>query len=111
MDIKLDKIATWLFLIGVALAVIFGIAMPDVGYIAAILALIGIIVGFTNITAAESEKFLIAAIALVISANSFALVPMLGSMLVNILKYLVALVAPAAVIVALILIWKLAKTK
>ncbi|MGB9675399.1 MAG: hypothetical protein ACP5IJ_00795 [Candidatus Nanoarchaeia archaeon] len=111
MEFKLDKIATGLFLIGVLLAIVFGFFAPEQIYLAVLLALIGIVVGAINITSTEAEKFLIATVALIVAANSFALVPIIGSVLLNVLRYLIAMVAPAAVIVALIVIWKLAKTK
>jgi len=79
--------------------------------VAALLAVIGVIVGLLNITAAEVKDFLIASVALIVAAGSFSLIPFLGTMLINILKYIIAMVAPAAVIVALIQIWKLAKSK
>ncbi|MEM2954351.1 MAG: hypothetical protein QW625_00130 [Candidatus Nanoarchaeia archaeon] len=106
-----DKIGHYLFLLGVLLAIVFGLIWPGVGYLAALLAVIGIVVGLLNITAAETKEFLIAVVALIVAANSFALVPLLGTLVLEILKYLIALFAPAAVIVALIAIWKLAKTK
>ncbi|MEM4714043.1 MAG: hypothetical protein QXQ79_00660 [Candidatus Nanoarchaeia archaeon] len=106
-----DKLGHYLFLLGVLLAIVFGLIWPGVGYLAALLAVIGIVVGLLNITAAETKEFLIAVVALIVAANSFALVPLLGTLILEILKYLIALFAPAAVIVALIAIWKLAKTK
>jgi hypothetical protein len=105
------KAGTWLFLLGVLIAVILGIVFPASGSIAALLAVIGIIVGLLNITAAETKEFLIASIALIVAAGSMKLLPLIGPAVGNILDYFIALVAPAAVIVAIIAVWKLAKTK
>ena len=107
----LAKAGNWLFLLGVLLAIILGIVYPANGNIAALLAVIGIVVGLMNITAAEVKEFLIASIALIVAAGSFKLLPLIGVAASNMLDYFVALVAPAAVIVALIAVWKLAKTK
>ncbi|MCX6774523.1 MAG: hypothetical protein NTY99_00315 [DPANN group archaeon] len=107
----MEKYGHWLFLLGVVLAVVLGFAMPDKGWAMGLLALIGLIVGLVNITATEVKDFLIAAIALIVAAGSFALIPMVGTYIVEIMKYLLAMVAPAATIVALVQIWKLAKSK
>ncbi|MEM2874191.1 MAG: hypothetical protein QW063_01975 [Candidatus Nanoarchaeia archaeon] len=106
-----DKLGNWLFLLGVLLAVILGFIWPGAGAAAALLAVIGLIVGLLNITAAEVKEFLIASIALIVAATGFSLIPLVGTYLTNILNYLIAMVAPAALVVALIAIWKLAKSK
>jgi hypothetical protein len=107
----MDKAGSWLFLLGVLLAVVLGLLAPANGAVAGLLAVIGLVVGLLNITAGEVRDFLVASIALVVAAGGFALLPVVGGALANILNYVVALVAPAAVIVALIAIWKLAKSK
>lgn len=107
----MDKAGDWLFLLGVLIAVVLGLLIPGSGPVAALLAVIGLIVGLLNITAGEVKDFLIASIALIVAAGGFSLIPLVGAALANILTYIVAIVAPAAVVVALIAIWKLAKTK
>jgi len=99
------------FLIGIIVAVLFGIILPEHRLIAYVLACLGIIVGLLNITSKESTKFLVASIALLVSARSLQLIPFFGEILIDILKYIAILVAPAATVVALITIWKLAKEK
>ncbi|HKZ49427.1 MAG TPA: hypothetical protein VJ110_00255 [Candidatus Nanoarchaeia archaeon] len=107
----MSKLGDWLFLLGVLLAIVLGLIWPSSGPIAALLALIGLVVGLLNITAGEVRDFLLASVALIVAASGFSLIPLIGGMLANILGYIVALVAPAAVVVALIAIWKLAKSK
>ena len=106
-----NKAGNWLFLLGVLIAIILGIVFPANGSIAALLAVIGIIVGLLNITAAEVKEFLIASVALIIASGSMKLLPLIGAAVGSVLDYFIALVAPAAVIVAIIAVWKLAKTK
>ena len=107
----MEKYGHWLFLLGVVLAVVLGFAMPNAGWAVGMLAVLGLIVGLVNITATEVKDFLIASIALIVAAGSFALLPVVGTYVANIMKYLLAMVAPAATIVALVQIWKLAKSK
>jgi ABC-type Mn2+/Zn2+ transport system permease subunit len=107
----MEKYGHWLFLLGVVLAVVLGFAMPNATWAMGLLALLGLIVGLVNITATEVKDFLIAAIALIVAASSFALIPMVGTYIADIMKYLLAMVTPAATIVALVQIWKLAKSK
>ena len=103
--------AHWAFLVSIALAIILGIILPSSTIAAGLLVILGIIVGLINITADETRDFLIASIALIIAAEAFALIPFIGNFVANILNYVVIFVAPAAGIVALLTIWKLARTK
>jgi hypothetical protein len=107
----MTKAGHWLFLLGVLIAVILGIVFPANGSVAALLAVIGIVVGLLNITAPEVKEFLIASVALIVASGSFKLLPLVGAAAGNILDYFIALVAPAAVIVAIIAVWNLAKTR
>jgi hypothetical protein len=107
-----SKLGHWVFLIGIALAVILGIMWPNKILIAGILVLLGIIVGFLNIRVDETHDFLLASVALLIAAKSFQFIPAIGPLsLENILTYLAVFVAAAAVIVSLTTVWKLASTR
>jgi len=105
------KIGHWAFLIGVLLSIVLGVIFPGKTAIASILVLLGILVGFLNITSTEVNSFLLAAVALIVSAKSFELIPLVGTTMNNVLQYIVIFVAPAAVIVSLIAVWKLAKER
>ena len=105
------KIVHWIFLLGIFLAVVLGIVYPGKTVVASILVLLGLLVGLLNITADEVHGFLLAAVALIVSAKSFELIPLIGTTIENILQYIVIFVAPAAVIVSLIAVWKLASTR
>lgn len=103
--------AHWAFLVSIVLAIILGIILPDSLIAAGLLVILGLIVGLVNITAAETRDFLIASVALIIASEAFSLIPLIGNFVSSILDYIVVFVAPAAGIVALITIWRLARTK
>ena len=109
------KIGPWAFVIGLILAIIFalisGNTVPQ--WAVFVLAILGIIVGLLNVTGREAEKFLIAAVAFLLSfsalSNVFTVVvggwPAVGTFfsLLNIF------IAPAAAIVAIKVIFGIAK--
>jgi hypothetical protein len=103
------KAGHWAFLIGVVLAVIAGfvpqLQSPTVTWV---LVLLGLIVGFLNVTAKETQEFLIAAVALVLAANAASDIVQLGLTMSVILSNIVTFVFPAALLVALKTIWQLA---
>ena len=103
------KIGTWAFVIGLILAVIAGL-IPTLQTQSVILALVvlGLIVGFLNVTEKETTEFLVATIALMLVGSAGA-IPVLGLMILSILSNIVAFVAPAALVVALKAIWALAE--
>ncbi|MFH0869218.1 MAG: hypothetical protein V1839_03250 [archaeon] len=105
------KIGHWLFLAGIAVSVVLGIFLPENLRVASILVLLGILVGFLNITSDEVNSFLLAAVALIISAQFMQAVPLAGTTIINMLKYIVYFVEPAALIVSLIAVWKLASKR
>jgi hydrogenase/urease accessory protein HupE len=100
------KYGNWAFIIGVILAIILGLfgayipAYTDV--ITYIVIVLGLIVGFANISHKEATNFLISAIALLaVGTAGLEILPVVGSYIGGVLTKIVAFVAPAAVIVAL----------
>ena len=113
-DKTLQKVGSWAFIVGVIIAVVAGIVWPSVGAWTAAMVVIGLIVGFLNITDKETSAFLMAAVSLVIIAYTGSGVvlsgaPLIGPWIVGILNYIQAFVTPAAVIVALKAIKDIAK--
>ena len=108
---KNEKIGEYAFLVGVVIAVLAGIASGAVvayaGEIAAILVILGVIVGLLNVSDKEMTPFLVAAIALMIpgiaggAAGIFSAIPTVGAYIDSILGLITVFVAPAAIIVAL----------
>jgi hypothetical protein len=112
------KLGAWAFVIGLILAIIIavwsglsGTTTPPWAVI--LLAVLGIIVGLLNITGAEVQKFLVAAIAFLLSFSSLGTVLKalaLGWVGVDTFFYLLAVfIAPAAAIVAIKALFVIAK--
>jgi len=112
-DNMANEVGRWSFVIGMIVALVLGI-LSGVGVILGVTALnwltlllvvLGLIIGFSNVTKKESTPFLIAAMALLIAntaglSNINTMIPYLGSILEGIVSYLLVVVAPAALIVA-----------
>jgi hypothetical protein len=110
-----QKIGSWAFIIGVILAILGGVFSSAMAEYAAtitlVLVILGLIVGFLNIGDKEVTPFLIAAIALMlVKSAELEAIPEVGSYLVSIVNNIAAFVAPAALIVALIEVYRLAGT-
>lgn len=99
---------SWAFLVGFILALIFG-AFGAVDVLAWLLVVLGLVVGFLNITDKETKPFLLAGTVLVIvsalGANAMSVIPVVGS----ILNAILALFIPATIIVALKSVFQLAR--
>lgn len=110
----LAKVGAWAFIIGVIIALVVGIFTLGVGnaITTSVLILLGLIVGFLNITGRETTPFLLAALTLVLVAyfggDVFSKVATLGPYLNGTLMALMTFVIPATIIVALKAIWALA---
>jgi hypothetical protein len=104
-------IGFWAFIIGFVLAILAGIFWPTNQPIVITLVILGIIIGFLNVTAKEFTLLLLATIALVVVGNAFAPLTALrvGELLGNILSRIGVLVAPAAIIAAIKALWAVAK--
>ena len=128
MEELLKKIGSWLFLIGILIAVIIGLIVgakwytDTNSYIAAILAFLGFIVGILSffavgtITHERVPTFLIAALILVgIGATSntwtFGTWGGIAPYLTGITTYLAVFAAPAAGLLAIRAIWDAGKTE
>jgi hypothetical protein len=107
----LAMIGFWAFIIGLALSVIGGIVAPQNTVIVLILVILGIIIGFLNITSKEVMLFLVATIALIVAGGVFEPIKVLdiGKYLNNMLGYVATLMAPAAVIAAVKALWAVGK--
>src|SRR3989344_4455305 len=101
-------IGGWAFIIGVIIAILVGLLGSVTSWLW-VLVVIGLIVGFLNVSGKESSNFLLAAVSLVIVTvlgdNVMSSVAVLG----RILNAITAMVVPATVIVALKSIYSLAK--
>lgn len=91
-------IGKYAFLAGLALAVIMAFVAIPSG--ALILMVLGLVVGFLNVANEESQRFLIAAIGLSISATAVAAMPGVGDILTAVAMNAVAFISPAVLVVA-----------
>ena len=102
----------WAFLVGAIVAVVVSIgsaaaqAWATNTWFVFVLVVVGLVVGFLNITKEETHGVLMAAVALVVvnTANLSAintLVPFVGTFLEAFVKNAIVLTAPAALVIAL----------
>ncbi|KAA0002820.1 MAG: hypothetical protein FE043_03600 [Thermoplasmata archaeon] len=122
------KVSSWIFLIGIAVAVIVGLAIgadaidplnsggETPAYIAAFLGFLGFvagilaILGMGTITKEEMPTFMMAAIILIaISATSFGNIKWFGDYLDGIVSALAIFIAPLAGLIAVKAIWDVGK--
>jgi zinc transporter ZupT len=95
-----ELIGKWAFIIGLVLAVLAGIFFQP-GWAIWVLAILGVIVGLLNVTAEETRGFLLASIALTLSATALNTLPVIGAVLSYVLPFVVAFVAGGMIVVAL----------
>jgi hypothetical protein len=125
VEMEMEKIARWTFVAVVIIAIVMGLvvgSMADVAsmhtydsnvinanaYVTLIFLILGIAVGFISVTSKNVSPFLIAAIALVVVGTSTVWSPLLMKGQLNLLyywateivSYIAAFAAPAAVIIA-----------
>ena len=111
MNKALGIIGFWAFILGLVIAVIAGIVLSANAAIIVVLIILGLIIGFLNITAKEIMLFLVATIALIVVGNVFAPLTTLGigKILGSILSYVATLMAPAAIVAAIRALWGVGK--
>ncbi len=111
---KNEEMGKWAFIAGLVIAVVAGLVSGSVmpTWIAG-LAVLGIIVGFLNVTGKEVGTFLMAAITLLLVGGVWdGIAQSVGQpVLKNIWGYVVAFIAGAALIVALKEVFLIAKEK
>jgi hypothetical protein len=125
MKSKENSLGAWAFLIGVILALVVGLSTSLIpipaltaysAEIYAILSILGLIVGFMNVTGKESQTFLLAGTVLVV-VSKFGMESVTGSLIgigvgdtvSSIFASLLALFVPATIIVALKTVFSIAK--
>ena len=115
------KIGHYSFIVGVLLAILLGLVpaskLGDAAvWLTSLLVVLGLIVGFLNVTGKETKEFLIVETILVVVSSmgnaeaSLTSVQKLGPYLSAIFTQIMAFVVPATVIVGLKDIWALGKS-
>jgi hypothetical protein len=103
-----NSIGGWAFLVGVILALVFAFFGQFTGW-AWLLIVLGLIIGFLNISEKETQRFMFAGTVLVIVGAFAGNVFLSVTYLPEIFNNLVALFAPATVVVALKSVFEMAK--
>lgn len=126
--IPLAKIGELLFICGFVVALVVGAAVgvrpvsaAASGGIVLFLAILGVIVGLTTVTEEEAGPYMLAAVALMVAATFGAnystinliggTLSSLGSAISSLLVHVGAFVAPAAVLISIKAVYKLAHTR
>ena len=113
-----QKIGHYSFIGGVIIAVILGLFSTQVGastvaWLASLLVVLGLIVGFLNVSGKETKEFLMVATVLIIASfaggasDILGGVQFIGQYLQGIFSNVLAFVVPATVVVGLKDIWSL----
>jgi hypothetical protein len=100
------------FLIGILIAIIFGVipSLRNLTWAAVVLMILGVIIGLLNISDRNISLFLIASIAFIAMSTSLNALPVIGQMLSAILTNMVHLVGPAALVVSVVAIVRVANS-
>ena len=110
-------VGSLLFLVGAIVAVIAGLLSPGSinTTLTSVLIILGVLVGFLNVTTKETSSFLLATVSLVIVTSLggavLGQVQVIGAYIEGVLLAILTFVIPAALIVALKSVYSLAATK
>jgi hypothetical protein len=101
----------WAFIIGLVISLVAGLVLPANPILVLVLVILGIVIGFLNITPKETQALLLAAIALIVVGNAFGSLTLLNidKYIGGILFYITVFVSPAAVIAAVKTLWAIGK--
>lgn len=117
------QIGNYSFIVGVIISVVLGLAFEKLpkgtgvhDWLWTLLVVLGLVVGFLNVSGKETKEFLWVTVALVVVAfagsaqiSSWKDVQLIGPYLKGVFDSILAFVVPASVVVALKEVWELAK--
>ena len=114
------QIGNYSFIVGVILAVVLGLFSKQIGqaqpWLWSLLIVLGLVVGFLNVSGKETKEFLLVTVALVVvvalgksQVESWKDIVYIGQYLLDVFNSILAFVVPASVVVALKEVWELAK--
>ncbi|HOD90031.1 MAG TPA: hypothetical protein PKK56_03060 [archaeon] len=112
---KKQRIGSWGFIIGIIIAIIMGAIMQGAltPLWTTIMILLGLIVGFLNITGTEAKRFLFTGLCLIIitalGGSVLSGISIIGPYLQGILSAMMIFIIPAEIIVALKEIYNIAQ--
>lgn len=99
----MENLGRILFVAGLLIAILLGLDFTSAwgSWLPWLLAVIGALVGYLNVSKSETSTFLIGGIALALSANVFSDVPALGGTLTMIMTNIMTFVSGAIFVVAI----------
>ena len=117
-----QKIGHYSFIGGVIVAIVLGLVPgatlgPAAVWLASLLVVLGLIVGFINVTGKETKEFMLVAVVLIIAAgiagasDTLGGVQVIGPYLAGIFGQILAFVVPATIVVGLKDIWALGQNE
>jgi hypothetical protein len=96
----MEQLGKYAFIVGLILALLATFIQGQ-AWTFWVLALIGLIVGFMNITSDETHTFLLSSIALILSASALQSIPMVGEMATEMIANVLAFLGSAVLVVAI----------
>jgi ATP synthase protein I len=110
-DNMMQTVGAWAFIIGIVIALIAGF-FPLGAFMTSVLVVLGLIVGFLNVSGHESQRFLMAAVSMVIvmyfGGQTLGSVEIVGKYISGIVSAIMTFVVPATIIVSIKAIYALA---
>ena len=107
-----QKVGSWAFIVGLLIAIVAGF-WPLGTVMTSVLIILGLIVGFLNITGKETNSFLFSTLVLVIMSSMggqlLSSIQYIGPMLQSIFSAMMLFIIPSAVVVGLKAIYSLAE--
>ncbi|MBI3334803.1 hypothetical protein HYZ97_04925 [Candidatus Pacearchaeota archaeon] len=104
-----NRLGAWTFLIGALIALVFGLFGALTSFLAALLVIIGFIVGILNIADDEVEPFLLSGTVLIIAATFGQQAVGILPVFERILDSLLLIFIPATIVVAIKNVFSLAR--
>jgi hypothetical protein len=111
----MKKMGNWSFLAGVVIAILLGVAGPNLGgaqvWLNSLLVVLGIVVGYLNVSKKEAKDFALMATLLVVAAYAgnasgiLASVQLIGAWLAGVMGALLVFLVPATVVAVVKGIW------
>jgi len=95
-----SKVRTWVFVGSMLLAILAGLEQLKGDWAVWVLAVLGLFVGFLNVSKLEIGGFLISAIALRLSAGAIDVIPEIGGLITSILENVVIFTSALLLLVA-----------
>lgn len=104
----MGNMGKWAFIVGFVICIVAGLVIEE-PWMYWVLAVLGLVVGFMNITGEETKTFLLAAIGLMLSASSVMAIPLIGMAVTAVLSNVVAFIAAAVLVVSCKTLFEVAK--